>query len=215
MNPCGSCRHPIVGPPSPACTTPGAHASSGPERGHTAFTCDHCGVIASQPTGAVNRARKKGMRLFCERACAGRAKAARRALPVPGTPEGREHKARYDAARRAALGDVLREQKREAYRKAVEERGGVVRSKQRARREANRHRHADYCRTPEYRAWKSEYDRRHRAKEYGEFAEAHIALVQLQALVDERMTRDEVYAANGTVNKKQTRRRQYEAAQRL
>jgi hypothetical protein len=180
-----------------------------------AFTCEQCGSEASRLTGDVNRARKCGARLFCDRACAGAAKAATRELPLPGTPEGRAHKSRYDRERRAKMGEVLREQKREAYRRAVEERGEVVRSKQRAHREANRERHADYCRTPEYRAWKSEYDRRHRAKEYGEFAEAHIALVQLQALVDERMTRDEIYAANGTVNKKQTRRRQYEAAQRL
>ena len=179
------------------------------------FTCEQCGREASQPTGAVNRARRKGMRLFCGRACAGKGKAALRVRPLPGTPEFRTHKSAYDLARRTVKGDDIRAQKRAAYHARIATDEAVVRAEQKAQRELNHERHAAYCRTPEYRAWKSEYDRRYRPREFGEFAEAHMALVELQGEIDERITREEVYAANGIVNKKQTRRREYEAAQRI
>jgi hypothetical protein len=34
-------------------------------------------------------------------------------------------------------------------------------------RKQRMHLHVEYCRRPEYRAWKREYDRKYRAKEFG------------------------------------------------
>jgi hypothetical protein len=39
--------------------------------------------------------------------------------------------------------------------------------------------HAEYCRQSWYKAWKKEYDKKHRASEYGEFAEAYALLLEL------------------------------------
>ena len=73
--------------------------------------------------------------------------------------------------------------------------------------------HVEYCRQPEYRVWKKEYDKHHLArKQYGDFGEAVIALRELEQEVTDRIERTDIYAANGTLNKKQTRRRDYDRA---
>lgn len=41
-------------------------------------------------------------------------------------------------------------------------------------------RHVAYCRRPEYKAKKKEYDRKRRAKQYGQFAGAYGLFLELQ-----------------------------------
>lgn len=47
--------------------------------------------------------------------------------------------------------------------------------------------HVEYCRQPEYRAWKKEYDRERRGKKFGPFAEAHAILLELKKEIAKQM----------------------------
>ncbi len=72
------------------------------------FECAHCGTTASRRAGDVNRARRQGLQLYCDRRCSG---LGRR---VPDEVK-RANKAEYHRKRRAELGDEYRRQKRESY----------------------------------------------------------------------------------------------------
>ena len=39
--------------------------------------------------------------------------------------------------------------------------------------------HVEYCRQPEYKAWKKEYDKKRRSSKFGDFADAHVVLLKL------------------------------------
>ena len=58
--------------------------------------------------------------------------------------------------------------------------------------------HVEYCRQPEYKAWKKKYDKQRRSKKYGEFAEAHALLVELLKEINKQMPdREQRYAQSG------------------
>lgn len=59
-------------------------------------------------------------------------------------------------------------------------------------------RHVEYCRRPDYRAKKREYDRRLRAREYATFADAHMLLVDIEREVRSRITDYDIRVQNGT-----------------
>jgi hypothetical protein len=80
--------------------------------------------------------------------------------------------------------------------------------KERKRRKENMAQHVEYCRQPRYRAWKSEYDKRYRARGYGAFADAHMLAVTLNREIKQRMPRHEIYIQNETLNKRQSRSRE-------
>ncbi|MGS7457682.1 hypothetical protein, partial [Mycobacterium tuberculosis] len=62
--------------------------------------------------------------------------------------------------------------------------------------------HIEYCRRPEYRAWKRGYDRRYRAKKhYGPFWESALTLVEIEAEVLSRATRYQLDLESGKLNK--------------
>lgn len=150
----------------------------------------------------MNRADAIGAKLYCDRACAGMARR------VAKTPEQRKaEKATYDAKRRTELADQIKAEKREWY-SANRERLRAQHAEYRNRPE-NVARHNAYCRQPEYVAEKREYDRRRRAvKQFGEeFAESFLLLQDVENEIDARASRYDIYLANGTINKAQTRRR--------
>ena len=164
------------------------------------ITCQCCGAFVEKPTGAVNRARRLGAPLFCGKACAGR---SRRIVPLTAE-EKKAAKAAYDRARRLLKGDQIRAEKR-AFYQANRERISVGLAQY---RRTHRSQHAAYCRTPEYRAWKKEYDRKHLAKKhFGQFADAALALREIEATLDSQASWHERHAINGTINKAQQRRR--------
>ena len=165
------------------------------------FTCAHCGKHATQKSGAVNRARKDGKPLYCDQKCAG---LSRRGNKTKAQKVA--EKRLYDEAYRARNFATLKA-KKALYFQATYDLG-----KARIERKKRMRQHVEYCRRPEYKAWKSAYDRWYRAvKQYGEYAEAALALGEIEQEIGERMTRTEVYTANGTLNKRLTRRREYES----
>lgn len=171
-------------------------------------SCAHCGSTVLKEAGLVNRASKRGMRVFCGRECSG---LGRRLVNPPSAAERKAAKADYDKKRREVLGEQLRAKKRAAYIASLERDEQKVRAAQKANRDARKQSHAEYCRRPEYRKWKSEYDKKYLArKQYGSFGEAAIILNKLISEINSRVSRTEIYRQNGTLNKWTQRRRQYE-----
>lgn len=163
-----------------------------------------CGHPAMLETGAINRAIRQGAPIYCTRECAG---LARRLQNPPTEAERKAAKAVYDREFRSRHG------KRE--RKKAQNRAWHLANYDpeaaRIERAANMARHVQYCRRPEYVAKKREYDREYRAKQdFGEFWESAMLLTDLQSEVLSRATRYEIDLMDGTLNKKQQRRRDYE-----
>lgn len=159
--------------------------------------CEQCGNEFERCVGHVNRARKKGYGLFCGRRCAG---LARRTTKTKAQRVA--EKAEYDREYRARNSDMLKRKKAAYHKRTYDPAKAAVERKKRSAA------HAEYCRRPEYRAWKRKYDKKHRARKmFGEFADAYLVLGDLDREVLSRMSRYEIGLANGTINKALTRKR--------
>ena len=162
--------------------------------------CAHCGQTAMKEAGAVNRSLASGMYVYCGRACSGlaRRKGLTKAEKVAA-------KAAYDAEYRAKNAEMLKA-KKHAYFKATYD--PVAAAEDRKRKMP---RHVEYCRRPEYKKWKVQYDKKYHArKRYGDFGEVAIILNELETEIASRASRTEIARSNCTLNKHQTRRRDYE-----
>lgn len=153
-----------------------------------------------QSWGAINRAMKLGNSIYCNRVCAG---LGRRTGKTP--EQKKEEKRLYDMDYRATS-PTLKARKADYHQRTYDP------VKAAAKRKERMPYHVEYCRQPEYKAKKKEYDKLFRAKKhYREFAEAAILLNEIEKEVTARSEdRFQRYAMNGTLNKKQTRRRDYE-----
>jgi hypothetical protein len=70
--------------------------------------------------------------------------------------------------------------------------------------------HNEYCRQPKYKEYKKGYDQSYRAKkDYGEFSEAAIVLMELEKEIDVRLAKKQ----NGLINKSQKRKRLWQKMQ--
>lgn len=168
--------------------------------------CAHCGAGAMKPSGTVNRSRSKGSPLHCGRECSAAARRHNKSVA-----EKRADKAEYDRHRRAKIGERIRAEKRAAYHAAVAADPVGMRAKEREQRQRRMAAHVEYCRRPEYRKWKAEYDRKYLArKQFGAFGEAAILLNDLCSEIASRSTFYERAIEKGTLNKHQERRREYE-----
>ena len=162
--------------------------------------CAFCGNVAQRLPRDINRAAQGGHPLFCNRKCfsLSRRKHKTKAQKV-------EEKRVYDAEYRVRNPAMLRAKKHAYFKRTYDPVKAAI------DRKAKMPRHVAYCQRPEYRAWKAEYDRRHSAnKDFGPFAECHLLLQDIDKEVCSRMTDYEVRMANGTINKKLSRRREYE-----
>jgi hypothetical protein len=162
--------------------------------------CGYCGKIVSQPWGAINRARKKYALIYCDRVCAGFGRRTTKTLE-----QKKEEKRLYDMEYRATS-PTLKARRHDYHRRTYDHASAAEKRQERMPY------HVEYCRRPQYKAWKRDYDIHFRAKkQYGEFFESAILLNEIEAEINEMsVDRFERYAANGILNKKQTRRRDYE-----
>jgi hypothetical protein len=158
--------------------------------------CDYCCRNTEKRATEVNRARKIGAALYCDRACAGMARR------VPQTKAERvEAKRLYDAEYRRKNRAMLKAKKRAYFQRTYDP---VEAARERKKR---MHLHVEYCRQPRYKAWKREYDLKYRASEYGPFAEAYMLALNLNREVKARMSNYEIRLENQTLNKRQARTR--------
>ncbi len=163
------------------------------------ITCAHCGKETEKLAGEVNRARKAGLSIYCDRVCSGlgRRKHKSKAEKV-------EEKRLYDMEYRRKNRAMLKA-KKAAYFQATYD--PEIARVERRKREAF---HAEYCRRPEYREWKREYDRRYRAeKEYGEFADCFLLIMDIRAECLSQSSDYEIRHAKGRVAMTQQRKRDY------
>lgn len=170
------------------------------------ITCAHCGAKSRKAAGAVNRAAKIGAPLYCDRVCYGLAH--RRDVPMTKA-QLVERKRLYDAEYRARNRERLKAEKAGYYQRTRDP------ERERERRKANMPRHIEYCRRPEYRAYKARYDAELRASEYGPFADAYRTLLELEKEIRARATKYERLKAKGyyTRNAQQRRRQLWQLMQ--
>lgn len=165
-------------------------------------TCGYCGKVIWLEAGHLNRARKLGMAVYCDRKCAGLGRRSDTRTPEQKLADKAEYDRRY------------RERTRE--KKKAQARAYHLRTydpvKAAAERKAKMPRHIEYCRRPEYRAWKREYDRKHRAqKDYGSLWETHLILLDLEGEIDDRADRYEIYQENGRLQRGAQKRKRLAA----
>jgi hypothetical protein len=167
------------------------------------FRCAYCGKAADKPAGHVKRARAGGFKLYCNRRCSGLGR--------------RKHKTKAQRKLEKRLYDIeyrktspTLKARRHAFH--VRTYDPVKAAKVRKKRMPY---HVEYCRQPWYRKWKSEYDRRRRAGEFGAFAEAYTLALELKREIRRRFNREQIEQIryeDGRRNKAQGRER--EAGQR-
>ena len=162
--------------------------------------CPQCNSAFTAEAGAVNRAKRSGAQKYCGKVCAGLGRRSNK-------PEyqQRAEKAEYDKARRERLADRLKYEKAEYYQRTKDPiKEAVIRKKRMPK-------HVEYCQRPKYKAWKIEYDKRHRAKkEHGEFWEAALLALEIRRTCLALSDDTEIRRRKGTLNKHQTRRRDYD-----
>lgn len=163
------------------------------------FNCHQCGASADRPTGHVNRSRNKGANLYCGRVCMGIARRVEK-----DEAQKVAEKAAYDTEYRKLNRAMLKAKKREHFQRTYDPVKAAIERKLRMPR------HVEYCRRPEYKAWKREYDRQLRAREYGEFNESFLLLQDLERELDARADWYERATQKDTINKTQKRKRSYE-----
>lgn len=146
--------------------------------------------------GRVNRAAKLLAPLYCGKDCAS---AARR---IERTPEEKKAlKAEYDREYRKRDPEALKAYKALYYQETRDP------ERERAIRKAKMPKHVEYCRRPEYKAWKHEYDIQKAAEEFGEFGEAWRLLLDLEKEIRSQATAYERRVANGYYTRNAQKRR--------
>ena len=160
-------------------------------------TCAYCCKPVHKRPCDVQRSERAGMFIYCNRECSALARRSNKT-----DTEKRAEKAAYDAEYRIKNLEKRKAQKAAYYQRTRDP------EKEAKKRKERMPLHVEYCRRPEYRAWKSEYDRKYRArKDYGEFADAFLALLDVESELDSQATNYERRLHNGTYNKARTRRR--------
>ena len=159
------------------------------------FICARCGAESSREAGAINRANRLGLSLYCTRECAGIARQCGKSKDQKVA-----EKAAYDAEYRAKNREMLKAKKAQRYRETYDP------DKARIYRKKIMPRHVEYCRRPEYVEKKKAYDLDRRAKEYGPFAESYKILLKIQKEVLSKSSRYEIDTINGKLNKAHRRK---------
>lgn len=161
--------------------------------------CNHCRKRFMRAAGALNRAMRAGSPLFCSMKCSGMSRRS-----TKPKAQKRADKAAYDKRRREELHEELCAKKRAAYYANHEANLAKFSAKRKERMPA----HVEYCRRPQYRAKKSDYDKKIRADEYGDFAETYLLLLEVEKEIRSRATSYERRVANGYYTRSaQARRR--------
>ena len=151
--------------------------------------CAWCCKSFPKAVGAYNRAMKIKSPLYCSQKCSGLARRKNKSVK-----EKKRLKADYDRNRRTEKSDELKSKKKAAY--AIW--GPIHREEERQKRKEGMPKHVEYCRQPEYKKKKKDYDRKVRVAEYGEFAESYELLEELVKEIKRQMPdRFERYAQSG------------------
>src|SRR5690242_12469550 len=135
------------------------------------IVCAQCGEEADKAASHVNRARRNGDNLYCSRECSGLGRRTNKTAE-----QRKEEKRLYDIEYRARDVEGRKARKAEYYQRTKD------RAKEAEARKRRMPTHVEYCRRPEYRAWKKTYDRQYRAvKFYGDFADCFLLVMDIRS----------------------------------
>lgn len=163
--------------------------------------CAYCGKPSGRSPGEINRAQKQGLKLYCNRKCAGLGRRVNKT-----TDEKKEEKQWYDLFYRQMMADELKQKKAAWHKKHYSANPDHYRQKRMSKRAY----HKQYVSTATYRAYKQRYDERHRAEKiYGEYAESAILIKQITSLIDKQQSRQD----RDCHNKNQKRKKQWKNLQ--
>lgn len=164
------------------------------------ITCPQCHLDKYKPTGEVNRALKGGFKIYCGRTCAGIGRRVERSKE-----DAVLIKKKYDEEYRVKNREKLKKKKHEYFKQSYDSKKAAI------ERKKNMARHVEYCRSPKYKLYKKTFDRQFRAKKYhGDFWESLLILQDLEKEIDNRMSKIDIRTLNGTLNKHQQRRQEYD-----
>jgi len=164
------------------------------------ITCSHCGEDCEKTVGHINRALKLGSLLFCDRICFGLS-----SRKWNSEAEKKKQKKIYDQKYSKTNKDRIKSRMR-TYNSSP-----AGRAMQKRNREKFKQAHLEYCRTPEYKKWKKDYDLKYRAKKnYGEYWQAFVFLLQIENEIEKRQVKQQL----GLYNKSINRKRRYEKFKR-
>lgn len=144
--------------------------------------CSHCGKTIKKSIGHINRAKKIGLKLFCNKRCFGLSRRSNETIK-----ERKFIKAIYDQL--LTLSMTEEDGELELLQKMVYFQMDYAANPEKYRKERRRKQasHNEYCRQPEYKKWKKEYDEKYRAKKsFGAYWEAAILLKNLDNEIDYR-----------------------------
>jgi CRISPR/Cas system CSM-associated protein Csm2 small subunit len=166
----------------------------------TCANCTTCGKALDKSVSAINRAKRDGKALFCNKVCFGLSRRANKTVE-----QKKEEKRLYDIAYREKNLARIKTGKHEWFQRTYDP------AKAAEERKKKMSYHVEYCRQPKYKKKKQAYDAQHRAKkQFGGFYESFLILQQIDQEVSSRASKYEIGLENGTINKAQTRRRNYE-----
>lgn len=166
------------------------------------LTCCYCNktfFVKENNRGQRKRSIRLGLPVYCSKECAG---LGRRTNETP--EEKKVYKQWYDLFIRISRTED--EYWLDMFQKAVYFHMDYAANpeKHRQRRKNKQEAHNEYCRQPEYKIYKKEYDEQYRAKkDYGEYWEAAIALKNLDKEIDYRESKRQ----NKIYNKSTTKRK--------
>ena len=154
--------------------------------------CAYCG-------NEINKKVHKGCKnAYCSRECSGLARRKNKT-----EQQKKAEKRLYDALYRIRNKPILQIKKAEYFKKDYSENP----EKYKAIRRKRYKQHLEYLNTPEYKAYKKEYDRKYRAKKYyGEYWESNLLLQDIELQIDNREVKQQL----NLINKSQKRKRNYE-----
>jgi hypothetical protein len=158
--------------------------------------CGWCRQQVQQPTAKLNIALREQRPVYCNKDCAGMARRSGKT-----EAEKKAEKREYDKAYRAANFERIKAEKAAWFQANYDP------AKASVERKARMHLHVEYCRRPEYRAKKAEYDRKRRFQEFGPFADAAMVLDQLEKEIRARASWYEVAVAKGYFTRNAQKRR--------
>lgn len=158
--------------------------------------CPQCNKKVQKKTGSVNRAIKIKAPIYCGKKCSGLARRKNRTVE-----EKKKIKSEYDKIYRKKNANKIKERNR------LYDSSPLGRAMQKRNREKFKQYHLEYCRTPEYRKYKRDYDHKHHLKnKYGEFWEAASILVKLNSILPSKT----IKYNQGIINKTQKRKRKWQ-----
>lgn len=157
--------------------------------------CGNCNKEIFKSTGHFNRSVKLGMGFYCDHKC-------HQATRKTSIEDKKAVKRSYDQALRSQ--PWYKEYKRSCWKKNYDP---IKAAEYRQKRMAY---HIEYCRQPEYVAWKKQYDQKHNAQSnYGEYAECAILIEKINNTLIKMADKAELRTIQGTNNKSKRRKKQW------